>query len=544
MTTLPWLQHLIVVPVLLPLLVGALLIPVNQNRHTLKFAMSLTSSVLLWLVAVALLLMADGGHWADGIGVYLASNWAAPFGIALMVDRLAALMLVLTATIALAVLVFSAQRWDRVGVSFHSMFQFLLMGLNGAFLTNDLFNLFVFFEVMLAASYGLVLHGYNLRRIRAGMQYIAINLAASLLFLIGVALIYGAAGTLNIADLSQRVAALGAQDAWLLQVGAVILALAFLTKGAMWPLGFWLPTTYASASAPVAAVLVLMPKVGVYAVLRVWLAVFGDAAGALDGFGLAALSVGGMATLAFGAIGMLASQDGGRMAGYGAIVSSGTLLAVIGHSGSAVLASGLYYLLGSTLAMAAFMLLIELTERIRPPGAALIAITMEAFAIEDKPEEPVGVGIPGSLAFLGLSFAACALVISGMPPLAGFVAKFSLFHAMLASTAEMDGGVPTRTWVLIALMVGGGLAAIIALMRLGVRTFWAAGVVTPPRLKVSEAAPVTALVLLCVLLTVQAGTVFDYLGRTVDGLARNADYSARVLGEPPVLRAPAAEGAR
>ena len=544
MTTLPWLQHLIVVPVLLPLLVGALLIPVNQNRHTLKFAMSLTSSVLLWLVAVALLLMADGGHWADGIGVYLASNWAAPFGIALMVDRLAALMLVLTATIALAVLVFSAQRWDRVGVSFHSMFQFLLMGLNGAFLTNDLFNLFVFFEVMLAASYGLVLHGYNLRRIRAGMQYIAINLAASLLFLIGVALIYGAAGTLNIADLSQRVAALGAQDAWLLQVGAVILALAFLTKGAMWPLGFWLPTTYASASAPVAAMLVLMTKVGVYAVLRVWLAVFGDAAGALGGFGLAALSVGGMATLAFGAIGMLASQDGGRMAGYGAIISSGTLLAVIGHSGSAVLASGLYYLLGSTLAMAAFMLLIELTERIRPPGAALIAITMEAFAIEDKPEEPVGVGIPGSLAFLGLSFAACALVISGMPPLAGFVAKFSLFHAMLASAAEAHGNVPARTWVLIALMVTGGLAAIIALMRLGVRTFWAAGVVTPPRLKVSEAAPVTALVLLCVLLTVQAGTVFDYLGRTVDGLARNADYSARVLGEPPVLRAPAAEGAR
>ena len=544
MTTLPWLQHLIVVPVLLPLLVGALLIPVNQNRHTLKFAMSLTSSVLLWLVAVALLLMADGGHWADGIGVYLASNWVAPFGIALMVDRLTALMLVLTATIALAVLVFSAQRWDRVGVSFHSMFQFLLMGLNGAFLTNDLFNLFVFFEVMLAASYGLVLHGYNLRRIRAGMQYIAINLAASLLFLIGVALIYGAAGTLNIADLSQRVAALGAQDAWLLQVGAVILALAFLTKGAMWPLGFWLPTTYASASAPVGAMLVLMTKVGVYAVLRVWLAVFGDAAGALDGFGLAALSVGGMATLAFGAIGMLASQDGGRMAGYGAIVSSGTLLAVIGHSGSAVLASGLYYLLGSTLAMAAFMLLIELTERIRPPGAALIAITMEAFAIEDKPEEPVGVGIPGSLAFLGLSFAACALVISGMPPLAGFVAKFSLFHAMLASAAEAHGNVPARTWVLIALMVTGGLAAIIALMRLGVRTFWAAGVVTPPRLQVSEAAPVTALVLLCVLLTVQAGTVFDYLGRTVDGLARNADYSARVLGEPPVLRAPAAEGAR
>jgi multicomponent K+:H+ antiporter subunit D len=288
--------------------------------------------------------------------------------------------------------------------------------------------------------------------------------------------------------------------------------------------------------------LVLMTKVGVYAVLRVWLAVFGEGAGAAEGFGFAALTLGGMATVLFGAIGMLASQDGGRMAGYGAIVSSGTLLAVIGHSGGAVLASGLYYLLGSTLAMAAFMLLIELTERIRPPGAALIAITMEAFAIEDKPEDPVGVGIPGTLAFLGLSFAACALVIAGMPPLSGFVAKFSLFHALLAAAPE---GAPATTWMLIGLMILGGLAAIIALMRLGVRIFWAAGAVTPPRLQFSEAAPVGALVLLCVLLTVQAGTVFDYLGRTTAGLLRSGDYAARVLGEPPVLRAPGAEeGAR
>src|SRR5690606_19534237 len=140
------------------------------------------------------------------------------------------------------------------------LFQFLLMGLHGAFLTNDLFNLFVFFEVMLAASYGLVLHGYNLKRIRAGTQYIASNLVASFLFLIGVALIYAATGTLNLADLGARVALLGAEDTWLLKVGACVLALAFVTKGAMWPLGFWLPGTYASASAPVAAMLVLMTK--------------------------------------------------------------------------------------------------------------------------------------------------------------------------------------------------------------------------------------------------------------------------------------------
>jgi len=536
MNPLPWMQHLVIVPVLLPLLAGAVLIPVNQRRHTLKFALGLGSGVLLWLVALALLLMADAEHWPSGIGVYLASNWAAPFGIALVVDRLTALMLLLTATIALAVLVFSARRWDRVGVSFHSLFQFMLMGLNGAFLTNDLFNLFVFFEVMLAASYGLVLHGYNLRRIQAGMQYVAVNLVASLLFLIGVSLIYAASGTLNIADLAGRVPMLAGPDAWLLQIGVTVLALAFLTKGAMWPLGFWLPTTYASASAPVGAMLVLMTKVGVYAVLRVWVTVFGDQAGELTNFGLAALTAAGMATLLFGAIGMLASQDGGRMAGFGAIISSGTLLAVIGHSGSAVLASGLYYLIGSTLAMAAFMLLIELTERMRPPGSALLTLTMEAFAVEDKPEDPVGVGIPGTFAFLGLSFAACALVITGMPPLAGFVAKFSLFHALLAAAPSQ---VPVSTWLLIALIVAAGLAAIIALMRLGVRIFWASGVTTPPRLQATEVASIGGLVVLCVMLTLQAGTVFDFLARTSEGLLRSTDYSQRILGEPPVQRLPA-----
>ncbi|WP_018990546.1 monovalent cation/H+ antiporter subunit D [Aromatoleum toluclasticum] len=536
MSALPWLDHLIVLPILLPLLAGALLIPVNHKHHRIKFGCAAVVSVLLWLVAVALLLLVDAEHWPKGIGVYFAANWAAPFGIALMVDRLAALMLVLTATIALAVLVFSAQRWSRVGVHFHSLFLFLLMGLNGAFLTNDLFNLFVFFEVMLAASYGLLLHGYNLNRIRAGMQYIAVNLVASLMFLIGVALIYAASGTLNIPDLAARVPALRPEDAYLLGVGASVLALAFLTKGAMWPLGFWLPGAYSSACPPVAAMLVVMTKVGVYAVLRVWMAVFGDSAGALAGFGFQALIIGGMATLVFGTCGMLASQGGARMAGYGAIVSSGTLLAVIGQSGGAVLAAGLYYLVGATLAMSAFMLLLELTERIRPPGASLLAVTMEAFAINDKPEDPVGVVIPGTLAFLGLGFVACALVISGMPPLSGFVAKFSLFHALLDASPPGQGGVTATTWLLIALVVVAGLAAIIALMRLGVRTFWASGAVTPPSLLASEAAPVTALIVLCVLLTTHAGPTFDYLNRTVAGLTRVADYNERVLGQSPVIR--------
>lgn len=527
--SLAWSQHLIMVPVLLPLLCGALLVPFKESRHRLKFAVNMVSVLCLFVVAVRLLGMADNEVWPQGIGVYLAANWSAPFGIALVADRMAAMMLLLTSVIAGCVLLYSVQRWSRIGVHFHSLFQFLLMGINGTFLTHDLFNLFVFFEVMLAASYGLLLHGYNVARLRAGIQYIAVNLAASLLFLIGVALIYASTGTLNMADLAARLPDVGPDRLPLLKAGAAILAIAFLVKSAMWPLGFWLPTTYSAASPPVAAMLVLMTKVGPYVILRVWLLAFSGSAGAAAGFAFDLFLLGGMATIVFGAAGMLATDVSARLAGYASVVSSGILLAVIGYGQPSLVSAGLYYLLGSTLGLSAFMLLLELIERIRSPGAAVLALTMEAFAVEESPGEPVGVGIPAALAFLGLSFAACALVITGLPPLSGFVAKFSLFHALLNPPSA---GATATTWTLMALIVLSGMAAIIALLRFGVRTFWAAGKVMQPRLPATEVVPICLLLGLCVLLTVQAGPVMTYLIRTADDLHRPGQYVERVLSEP------------
>ena len=528
MNGLAWTQHLILLPILLPLLAGALLITVNEARHGFKFAINLGCNLLLLVSALAIFWRTDLELWPGAMGVYLAANWIAPFGIALVADRLAALMLVLTAVLSLSVLVFSYRGWSRIGVHFHSLFLFMLMGINGAFLTNDLFNLFVFFEVMLAASYGLVLHGYNVIRIRASLQYIAINLLASLLFLIGIALIYASTGTLNMSDLGPRIAAMSAADLPLLQTGALVLALAFLTKGAAWPLGFWLPTTYAAASPPIAAMMVLMTKVGIYAVIRVWSLAFGD--GQLDGFALDALFWAGLVTLLFGSIGMLASEQAGRMAGFAAIISSGTLMAIVGASQSTLLAAGFYYLVGSTLATAAFLLLAGLIERIRTPGAALLALSMEAFAIEEKPEEPVGVGIPTALAFLGLVFAACTLVITGLPPLSGFIAKFSLFHTLLNG----DDAIAYGTWLFMILILMSGLAGIIAMMRFGVRTFWASGNIQAPSLHISEAAPVSALVALCVAMTIFAGPIFDYLDRVSNDLDQPANYVERVLSTPAV----------
>lgn len=534
-------SHLMILPVLLPLLVGAYLITVNETRHNYKFAWNLASVLVQLVVAVSLLIMADSNLWQDGIGVYLSGNWVGPFGIVLLVDRLSALMLVLTSVLGLCVLLYSMSRWSRIGVHFHSLFQFMLMGLNGAFLTHDLFNLFVFFEVMLAASYGLLLHGYNLPRIRAGMQFIAINLLASLMFLMGVTLIYAATGTLNMSDIAIRAGQEGSVNVELMQLGAALLGIAFLVKGAAWPLGFWLPTTYAAASPPVGAMFVLMTKVGVYAIVRLWLLIFGGEQAHMSGFGSDFLFWIGMITVVSGAFGMLASDRHGRLAGYAAIMSSGTMLALIGLDDSRILAVAVFYLVASTLAMSAFMLLVELVERNFNPVEALLSVTREAFDFEETPDQPVGVSIPASFALLGLSFAVCVILITGLPPLSGFIAKLGLVTLLLSGSSGVQGV------MLGALIIAGGLCATIALLRYGVRTFWAAGAGNS-RLQITEVLPVKLLLLSCIVLTVLAAPAFDYATRATTQLSDARLYSGAVLAQPaipgPTTPGPTTPGSR
>jgi multicomponent K+:H+ antiporter subunit D len=178
-------DHLLIAPVVLPLLAGAAMLLLSERRRGLKAAIGVSSSFALVGLAIALLSLSDAASTGPApVGVYRLGDWPAPFGIVLVVDRLSALMLLLTSILGSAALVFSLARWQRAGAHFHSLFQFLLMGVNGAFLTGDLFNLFVFFELLLAASYGLALHGSGAPRVKAGLHYVVVNLAASLLFLI------------------------------------------------------------------------------------------------------------------------------------------------------------------------------------------------------------------------------------------------------------------------------------------------------------------------------------------------------------------------
>ncbi len=548
----PLLMHLPVMPVAIPLFAGAIMLFVQDSRRTRAFiavgavlAQLLVGALLLYMTTDAVL-----DIWPKGIGVYSIGKWPAPFGIVLVVDRLAALMLVLTATVASAALLYSLARWDRVGVHYHPLFQLLLMGLNGAFLTGDLFNLFVFVEVLLAASYGLLLHGSGAPRVKAGLHYIVVNLVASLLFLIGVAIIYGVAGTLNMADLAPRAAQLAVSDRGLFDVGATILGIAFLVKAAVWPLNFWLPMTYSAAGAPVAAIFSLLTKVGVYAIIRVGSLL--NESGVHGPFGSDWLFYGGIATIAFGIIGMLAAHHLPRVVAYSVIVSSGTLLAAAGLDLNALGAAALFYLCVSVLASGAFFMLTGMTERARThfadsaDTAPLPAETYGAFGSGDSDdpmdtEDEVGIAIPAAMAFLGLAFVCCALLVAGLPPLSGFVSKFALLSAAVGVAPTAQSAV--HSWVFVVAMLGTGLAAIISLTRMGMRLFWSVMGRTTPRLRVIEAAPVAFLILGCVIMTVVAEPIMGFMVAAAEGLSAPQTYIDAVLSAD-TNAALAAEAAR
>ena len=534
------LDHLIVAPVLLPLATAALMLMFGEGRRGLKAVLN-TGSTALGLALAVLLLLRVQAEGPAAFGVYLPGNWPVPYGIVLVADRLSSLMAVLAGAVGLAGLLYALARWQHAGVYFHVLFQLQLMGLYGAFLTADLFNLFVFFEVLLAASYGLLLHGGGAARVRAGLHYIAINLVASLLFLIGVAVLYGVTGTLNMADIALKLPLVPPSDRGLLHAGAAILAIAFLAKAALWPLNFWLPPAYAAASAPAAAVFAILTKVGVYAVLRLWTLCFPASAGASAGFGGDVLVWGGLATLAFGTVGMLASQQVARLAGHSVIASSGTVIAAIGFDAPRLSAGALFYLASSTLAGCALFLLVELLDRSRQVKedrpelddgqdalpAFLDAQPQPGTNLDDDEEALIGRAIPAALAFLGVAFTVCALVVAGLPPLSGFVGKVAMLTALL--------DLQTRpAWALFGLLIASGLLAAMALMRAGIRHFWTAQDLSAPRLRVVETLPIAGLLMALLAMVWQAEAVLGYTRATAEALHTPNRYIDAVMDTLPV----------
>jgi len=500
-----------VLPVVLPLLAGAALVLLESARWPALRRwvprVSLAATLLLLLLAVQLAARAAGGD----VQPYLLGNWPAPYGIALALDRLGALMLLLTALVACAALVYALGGDAARGLHFHALFQFQLMGLNGAFLTADLFNLFVFFEVLLAASYGLLLHGRGAgqrERLRASVHYVIFNLAGSSLFLIALGLIYGVAGTLNMADLAVKMAALPAADSRLMQAAALLLLTVFAVKAALLPLYFWLPDTYAAASAPVGALFAIMTKVGVYAVLRVTTLIFGHEVATPF------LPVLALATLALAAVGALAATHLRGLVAYLVVASAGTLLLAAGLGTEGTLAAGLFYLVNSTLVAALWFLLADRIAAARG-GSDLL---------QSRP-------LAGGWAPLGAVFFIAAVAVAGVPPLAGFMGKALLLQAA--------GPTPFGPWV-VAGVLAASLAVMVALARAGSILFWEPSRGPAPTASSGTAAhplAISGLLVAVLCAAAAAGPLATYTGAAARQLQQRDGYIAAVLGARPAAPA-------
>lgn len=436
-------NHLLMLPILVPLTAGCLLLLAGRYSTVIGRWLGLSACVVQLVLAALLLREALGG----AIHVYALGNWPPPFGIVLVLDRLAALMLLATAGLALPALLYASAGEDRRGLHFHALFQFQLLGLNGAFLTGDLFNLFVFFEVLLIASYALLMHGQGRERSAAALHYVVLNLVGSALFLIALGLLYGLAGTLNMADLAVFMA-VAEEDAPLLAAAGLLLLVVFALKAALLPLHLWLPRAYAAASAPVAALFAVMTKVGVYAILRVYTLVFGADAGHLANLAADWLWPLGLLTIAAGTIGALAASNLGALLGYLVLVSVGTLLAGLSLGTAAALAATLYYLVHSTWVSGALFLLAGSIARQR----GVTGGELRAGPTLRQPQ------LLGGLFFIG------AIAVIGLPPLSGFIGKVALLQA----------APPGSILLLWTALLGAGLVTLVAFSRAGSTLFWRA----------------------------------------------------------------------
>lgn len=440
------LTHLPVFPVLVPLLAGIfLLFPViSSNRTRIRSASFFFSLVLLFTTLELFLTIQT-----NGTTIYALGDWQAPYGITLYIDTFSSLLCLLTAFLLTCVQLYSFGGEDTQGKYYHPLLMFQAMGIIGAFLTGDVFNLFVFFEVLLIASYALVIHGGGKQKTHANLHYVTLNLAGSALFLFALGILYGTFGSLNMADMQTKAALLNADQTILAKAGGLLLIAVFGLKSALLPLHFWLTKTYASSPASVAALFAIMTKVGIYSFWRVHSGIFGDSAGELANIAQGWIAPLAWLTIIAGTIAVLASQTLRTLTANLVIVSVGSLLLMVSINTQFAATAGIYYLIHSTLACAMMFLISDLIIKQR-----------------GKAEDRFVISRPVAQArLLGLLYFFSALALIGMPPLSGFIGKaFMLKAALQASTAA---------WIWPPILIS-SLASMIVLSRAGSSIFWRA----------------------------------------------------------------------
>lgn len=495
-------NHLITLPVLIPMLAALLqLLPWGERPHFFRRLIGISSSILTLFVAILLVVTVQ-----SETVVYALGSWQAPFGIVLVADKLSALMVALTAALALPVLIYACYGEDTLGSHFQALFQFQILGIMGAFLTGDLFNLFVFFEILLISSYALLMHGGGKAKLRATLHYVVLNLTGSALFLISLGVLYGITGTLNMADMADKIAVLQGDDAAIARAGGMILFIVFALKSALLPLYFWLPQAYGNTTGPVAALFAIMTKVGIYAIVRVFTLIFGANAGEAAFLGYSWLWWLGLFTILMGALGVLGSRDMRQLVAYLVLVSVGTMLATLSLGHQDAVSALVFYLVHSTLVTGALFLLVDMIAEQRGKTASRIV----------KGRKMAQHNLLGGLFFLA------AITVIGIPPLSGFISKLFILEA------ARTGAQVAWLWPSI---LGATFLMMIALSRAGSRMFWHTldgkpnDVVHRPW----QHASVILLLLSAVGLTVFAQSFANYGAAIAEQLASPQSYIEAVL---------------
>ncbi|MEM9876947.1 MAG: monovalent cation/H+ antiporter subunit D, partial [Myxococcota bacterium] len=450
-------MHLPVVMVALPLLTaigcllwGARAVRPRQSLVTER-AVSQASLLVLVVISIRLIVETAAGH----VFVYRLANWPTPYSIALVVDRLSATMVALTAVLALFVQVAAAGDEDGRGRFFHPLLHLQVMGLCGAFMTGDLFNLFVFFEILLIASYALLMFGGGAVRTRAALHYVVLNLVGSALFLVAIGMLYGTLGTLNMADMAVRAAQVGPTDRPLMRAAAGLLLLVFGLKAAIVPMNLWLPPTYHAASTPVSALFAIMTKVGVYGIIRVFIPIFGPDQGEVTGIADPWILGLGLATLVVGTLGALAATELKQLVTFLIVNSVGTQLTAVGQFTEQGLAASVYYIIHSTFLTAGLFLV---------SGAVCHQRGEIGGRLSSGPAMHEGRA-------LGYLFLVAAMSAVGLPPLSGFVSKALILSA---TPPALQGAV----WPVV---LATSFLLLVQLSRVGSVLFWnLAGDVPPP----------------------------------------------------------------
>ncbi|MBP59594.1 MULTISPECIES: monovalent cation/H+ antiporter subunit D [Idiomarina] len=500
-----WQQHLAILPILVPLFAALLqLLPWGDRPQPKRRAIGLLASILTLVLSIALLIQVN----QDQMIVYALGNWSAPFGIVLMVDKLSALMMLITAILALPVLIYGCYAEDNLGSHFQALFQFQIMGIMGAFATGDIFNLFVFFEVLLISSYALLMHGGGKFRLRTTLHYVLLNLLGSALFLIGIGTLYGVTGTLNMADLATQIQQLTGDQAALAKAGGMMLLIVFGIKAAILPLHFWLPQAYSTTTGVVAALFAIMTKVGVYAIVRVYTLIFGPEANELAFIAHDWLWVMGLITMLAGAIGILGARDLRLLVAYLVVISIGTLIATYSLNDIATTGAMLFYLIHSTFITGALFLLADLIAFERGKTASRI-VSGKKMANHST---------------YSVMFLVAAIAIIGLPPLSGFVGKLFILES-----ASPNG---TNFWLWGAVL-GATLIMLISVTRAGSKMLWhtLSGKPNEQSAPLGKRAAVIMLLALSLTMTIFANPIRSYTTDVAEQLYDIQQYPSRVLTE-------------